>query len=71
NPKDMVGETGTLGYMAPFFMIKPYNRRCNVYSFGICCGRFIVVLLHPDLAFADTGNTEMLSNIIIEHMMKC
>ncbi|CAN6884877.1 unnamed protein product [Brassica oleracea] len=43
--------------MAPcvvwFFMIKPYNRRCDVYSFGICCGRFIVVLFHPDLAFAD------------------
>ncbi|KAH0880096.1 hypothetical protein HID58_067490, partial [Brassica napus] len=36
-----------------FFMIKPYNRRCDVYSFGICCGRFIVVLFHPDLAFAD------------------
>ncbi|WZZ61293.1 hypothetical protein YC2023_061400 [Brassica napus] len=34
-------------------MIKPYNRRCDVYSFGICCGRFIVVLFHPDLAFAD------------------
>ncbi|XP_068649846.1 serine/threonine-protein kinase 54-like [Aristolochia californica] len=37
NPKDMTGETGTLGYMAPEVLDgKPYNRRCDVYSFGIC-----------------------------------
>ncbi|KAG0460112.1 hypothetical protein HPP92_023240 [Vanilla planifolia] len=37
NPKDMTGETGTLGYMAPEVLEgKPYNRKCDVYSFGIC-----------------------------------
>ncbi|KAK8962657.1 Serine/threonine-protein kinase HT1 [Platanthera guangdongensis] len=37
NPKDMTGETGTLHYMAPEVLEgKPYNRKCDVYSFGIC-----------------------------------
>ncbi|CAM8882809.1 unnamed protein product [Rhodiola kirilowii] len=37
NPCEMTGETGTLGYMAPEVLQgKPYNRRCDVYSFGIC-----------------------------------
>ncbi|KAH0455804.1 hypothetical protein IEQ34_015836 [Dendrobium chrysotoxum] len=37
NPKDMTGETGTLGYMAPEVLDgKPYNRKCDVYSFSIC-----------------------------------
>ncbi|XP_020672546.1 serine/threonine-protein kinase STY13 isoform X2 [Dendrobium catenatum] len=37
NPKDMTGETGTLQYMAPEVLEgKPYNRKCDVYSFGIC-----------------------------------
>ncbi|CAM9000597.1 unnamed protein product [Rhodiola kirilowii] len=37
NPCKMTGETGTLGYMAPEVLQgKPYNRRCHVYSFGIC-----------------------------------
>ncbi|KAJ6938730.1 hypothetical protein NC651_005232 [Populus alba x Populus x berolinensis] len=37
NPRDMTGETGTLGYMAPEVLDgKPYNRKCDVYSFGIC-----------------------------------
>ncbi|KAH0865612.1 hypothetical protein HID58_082823 [Brassica napus] len=35
NPQDMTGETGTLGYMAPEVLEgKPYNRKCDVYSFG-------------------------------------
>ncbi|RYR37499.1 hypothetical protein Ahy_A09g042378 [Arachis hypogaea] len=37
NPSEMTGETGTIGYMAPEVLVgKPYNRRCDVYSFGIC-----------------------------------
>ncbi|PKA48801.1 Serine/threonine-protein kinase HT1 [Apostasia shenzhenica] len=37
NPQDMTGETGTLGYMGPEVLEgKPYNRKCDVYSFGIC-----------------------------------
>ncbi|XP_041028041.1 serine/threonine-protein kinase STY13-like [Juglans microcarpa x Juglans regia] len=34
---DEIGRTGTLGYMAPeMFENKPYSRKCDVYSFGIC-----------------------------------
>ncbi|CAH9067935.1 unnamed protein product [Cuscuta europaea] len=37
NPNDMTGVTGTLGYMAPEVLNrKPYDRKCDVYSFGIC-----------------------------------
>ncbi|KAF7018062.1 unnamed protein product [Triticum aestivum] len=37
NPEDMTGMTGTLGYMAPEVIEdKPYDRKCDVYSFGIC-----------------------------------
>ncbi|XP_037489270.1 serine/threonine-protein kinase STY13-like [Triticum dicoccoides] len=37
NPGEMTGMTGTPGYMAPEVIIgKPYNRKCDVYSFGIC-----------------------------------
>ncbi|KAJ4827391.1 hypothetical protein Tsubulata_023261 [Turnera subulata] len=35
--KLMTEFAGTLGYMAPeVFENKPYNRKCDVYSFGIC-----------------------------------
>ncbi|GFP92290.1 serine/threonine-protein kinase ht1 [Phtheirospermum japonicum] len=35
NLRDMTGNTGTLGYMAPEVLDgKPYNRKCDVYSFG-------------------------------------
>jgi len=35
NPKNMIGEIRTLGYMAPYVLHgKPYNRKCDVYSFG-------------------------------------
>ncbi|CAJ1977181.1 unnamed protein product [Sphenostylis stenocarpa] len=34
---EMTSETGTYGYMAPEVLSgKPYNRKCDVYSFGIC-----------------------------------
>ncbi|XP_047956916.1 serine/threonine-protein kinase STY13-like [Salvia hispanica] len=37
NPSEMTGTTGTLGYMAPEVLDgKPYNHKCDVYSFGIC-----------------------------------
>ncbi|KAM1341205.1 hypothetical protein ACFX2F_005690 [Malus domestica] len=35
--RDMTWETSTPGYMAPEVLDgKPYNRKCDVYSFGIC-----------------------------------
>ncbi|XP_065875262.1 serine/threonine-protein kinase 54-like isoform X2 [Euphorbia lathyris] len=36
-PNEMTGCTGSYGYMAPeVFFNEPYNRKCDVYSFGIC-----------------------------------
>ncbi|CAN1187497.1 Serine/threonine-protein kinase STY13 [Linum perenne] len=44
NPAEMAGQIGTIGYMAPeVFECRPYDRKCDVYSFGIslweiyCC----------------------------------
>lgn len=92
NPKDMTGETGTLGYMAPEVPIpcqnsetvfnevifylwakqdksltwkfhvqvldgKPYNRKCDVYSFGICLWEiYCCDMPYPDLSFADVSS---------------
>lgn len=65
NPRDMTGETGTLGYMAPEVLQgKPYNRRCDVYSFGIslweiyCCD-----MPYPDLSFADVSSAVVRQNL--------
>ncbi|XP_006655137.1 serine/threonine-protein kinase STY13-like [Oryza brachyantha] len=50
DPKDMTGRTGTSCYKAPEVLDgKPYNHKCDVYSFGIClweiycCANFIDV----------------------------
>ncbi|KAK3417486.1 hypothetical protein EUGRSUZ_H03426 [Eucalyptus grandis] len=58
NPCDMTGETGTLGYMAPEVLDgKPYNRRCDVYSFGICLWEiYCCDMPYPDLSFADVSS---------------
>ncbi|KAK4801165.1 hypothetical protein SAY86_021652 [Trapa natans] len=58
NPSDMTGETGTLGYMAPEVLVgKPYNRSCDVYSFGICLWEiYCCALPYPDLSFADVSS---------------
>nr|GMD72430.1 serine/threonine-protein kinase HT1-like [Ipomoea batatas] len=58
NPKDMTGETGTLGYMAPEVLDgKPYNRKCDVYSFGICLWEiYCCDLPYPDLSFAEVSS---------------
>uniref|UniRef100_A0A803LFN4 Protein kinase domain-containing protein n=1 Tax=Chenopodium quinoa TaxID=63459 RepID=A0A803LFN4_CHEQI len=58
NPRDMTGETGTLGYMAPeVFDGKPYNRKCDVYSFGICLWEiYCCDMPYHDLSFADVSS---------------
>lgn len=55
NPKDMTGGTGTLGYMAPEVLNgKPYNRKCDVYSFGICLWEiYCCDMPYPDLSFEE------------------
>ncbi|KAI6693285.1 hypothetical protein NL676_020995 [Syzygium grande] len=65
NPRDMTGETGTLGYMAPEVLDgKPYNRRCDVYSFGICLWEiYCCDMPYPDLSFADVSSAVVRQNV--------
>ncbi|GFP86018.1 serine/threonine-protein kinase ht1 [Phtheirospermum japonicum] len=65
NPRDMTGETGTLGYMAPEVLDgKPYNRKCDVYSFGICLWEiYCCDLPYPDLSFAEVSSAVVRHNL--------
>ncbi|CAN1280010.1 Serine/threonine-protein kinase STY13 [Linum perenne] len=65
NLSDMTGETGTLGYMAPEVIDgKPYNRRCDVYSFGICLWEiYCCDMPYPDLSFADVTSAVVRQNL--------
>ncbi|KAL9389914.1 hypothetical protein Peur_018519 [Populus x canadensis] len=65
NPCEMTGETGTLGYMAPEVLDgKPYNRRCDVYSFGICLWEiYCCDMPYPDLSFADVSSAVVRQNL--------
>ncbi|XP_073300993.1 serine/threonine-protein kinase 52-like [Primulina huaijiensis] len=65
NPKDMTGETGTLGYMAPEVLDgKPYNRKCDVYSFGICLWEiYCCDLPYPNLSFAEVSSAVVRQNL--------
>uniref|UniRef100_A0A0D6QS98 non-specific serine/threonine protein kinase n=1 Tax=Araucaria cunninghamii TaxID=56994 RepID=A0A0D6QS98_ARACU len=65
NPKDMTGETGTLGYMAPEVLDgKPYNRKCDVYSFGICLWEVYCC----DMPYADLSFAEMTSAVVRQNL---
>lgn len=65
NPKDMTGETGTLGYMAPEVLAgKPYNRKCDVYSFGICLWETYCC----DMPYADLSFAEMTSAVVKQNL---
>ncbi|KAF3444670.1 hypothetical protein FNV43_RR14363 [Rhamnella rubrinervis] len=60
NPNDMTGETGTLGYMAP----EPYNRKCDVYSFGICLWEiYCCDMPYPDLSFSEVTSAVVRQNL--------
>ncbi|XP_023514233.1 serine/threonine-protein kinase HT1-like [Cucurbita pepo subsp. pepo] len=65
NPRDMTGETGTLGYMAPEVLDgKPYNRKCDVYSFGICLWEtYCCDMPYPDLSFAEVSSAVVQQNL--------
>lgn len=65
NPRDMTGETGTLGYMAPEVLDgKPYNRKCDVYSFGVCLWEtYCCDLPYPDLSFAEVSSAVVRQNL--------
>ncbi|KAJ9552795.1 hypothetical protein OSB04_016840 [Centaurea solstitialis] len=61
NPRDMTGVTGTLSYVAlEVFEGKSYNRKCDVYSFGIC----IWEIYCCDMPYADLSFTKASSAIV-------
>lgn len=65
NPKDMTGETGTLGYMAPEVLDgKPYNRKCDVYSFGVCLWEIYCC----DLPYINLSFAEISSAVVRQHL---
>uniref|UniRef100_A0A7N0TMT3 Protein kinase domain-containing protein n=1 Tax=Kalanchoe fedtschenkoi TaxID=63787 RepID=A0A7N0TMT3_KALFE len=65
NPRDMTGSTGTFGYMAPEVLDgKPYNRKCDVYSFGICLWEiYCCDMPYPNLSFPETS-----SAVVAQHL---
>ncbi|XP_022727704.1 methylcrotonoyl-CoA carboxylase subunit alpha, mitochondrial-like isoform X1 [Durio zibethinus] len=65
NPRDMTGETGTLGYMAPEVLDgKPYNRKCDVYSFGICLWEiYCCDMPYANLSFAEVSSAVVRQNL--------
>ncbi|PIN19481.1 Tyrosine kinase [Handroanthus impetiginosus] len=65
NPRDMTGNTGTLGYMAPEVLDgKPYNRKCDVYSFGICLWEiYCCDMPYHDLSFAEVSAAVVQQNL--------
>ncbi|CAN1334692.1 Serine/threonine-protein kinase STY13 [Linum perenne] len=65
NPNDMTGETGTLGYMAPEVLNgEPYNRKCDVYSFGICLWEiYCCDMPYPDLSFSEVTSAVVRQNL--------
>ncbi|KAF8399263.1 hypothetical protein HHK36_015128 [Tetracentron sinense] len=72
NPNDMTGETGTLGYMAPEVLNgNPYNRKCDVYSFGICLWEiYCCDMPYPDLSFSEVTSAVVRQNLRPE-MPRC
>ncbi|KAF8389854.1 hypothetical protein HHK36_024371 [Tetracentron sinense] len=65
NPNEMTGETGTLGYMAPEVLNgNPYNRKCDVYSFGICLWEiYCCDMPYPDLSFSEVTSAVVCQNL--------
>ncbi|KAJ0603852.1 putative dual-specificity kinase TKL-Pl-4 family [Helianthus annuus] len=65
NPNDMTGETGTLGYMAPEVLNgNAYNRKCDVYSFGICLWEiYCCDMPYPDLSFSEVTSAAVRQNL--------
>ncbi|KAJ6845507.1 serine/threonine-protein kinase HT1-like [Iris pallida] len=64
NPNDMTGETGTLGYMAPEVLNgNPYNRKCDVYSFGICLWEITAVTCRILISASQKSHMQLFDRI--------
>ncbi|CAH2056949.1 unnamed protein product, partial [Thlaspi arvense] len=73
NPQDMTRKTGTLGYMEPEVLDgKPYNRKCDVYSFGICLWEiYFCHVPYMNLSFVEAKNSRCCSSSLSNIMKKC
>ncbi|KAL6554086.1 serine threonine-protein kinase [Orobanche minor] len=66
-PRDMAGETGTLVIWRPRYVLdgKPYNRKCDVYSFGICVWEiYCCDLPYTDLSFAEVSSAVVRQGVL-------
>ncbi|KAM5566766.1 serine/threonine-protein kinase STY13-like [Rosa sericea] len=65
NLSDMTGNTGTLGYMAPEVLeSKPYDKKCDVYSFGICLWEICCCQMpYPNYSFSDLTSAVVYKNL--------
>ncbi|XP_059448205.1 serine/threonine-protein kinase STY13-like [Corylus avellana] len=65
NPNEMTGNTGTPGYMAPEVMEnEPYDRKCDVYSFGICLWEIYCC----DMPYAQIRSSDLASSVLYQNM---
>nr|XP_043638378.1 serine/threonine-protein kinase STY13-like [Erigeron canadensis] len=61
NHRDKTGDVGTPGYIAPEVLEgKSYNRKCDIYSFGIC----VWEIFSCDTPYADLRSSEVLSSVV-------
>lgn len=70
---EMTGNTGTPGYMAPEVLeSKPYDKKCDVYSFGICLWEiFCCRMPYSNYAFSELISDVMYKDLRLEIPKDC
>ncbi|BBG94087.1 Protein kinase superfamily protein [Prunus dulcis] len=73
NLAEMTGYTGTPRYMAPEVLeCKPYNRKCDVYSFGICLWEmYCCDMPYPNITFSELTSAVVYKNLRPEIPKQC
>jgi serine/threonine protein kinase len=73
NLSEMTGNTGTPGYMAPEVLeSKPYDKKCDVYSFGICLWEiFCCRMPYSNYAFSELTSDVVYKDLRLEIPKGC